>query len=264
MSTRGKRGERKKPAPKSPDLGEQFGLPPPPPGYEYVIPEEVAPALCMICGNGGDEDMVLLCDGLGCGNECHMFCLRPPLLAVPSGDWLCPCCDPKGTTAQLLVYLQTFDELKAAERLKSASEYEAWVCNLQERFLPFARWRPNVIKKPVLAEFHAQMNSQEHSNLIGCPIRLFVEDPVVTAALGAKQPNPIVMSQWQFTGRIILTRFNTLSSTVEVLVQFKRGVEGRNEELLRWICPAEHACSIGKQLHWAKIQGFEVLINWTG
>jgi hypothetical protein len=33
---------------------------------------------------------MLLCDG--CDHGYHMFCLEPPLVAVPKGDWFCPGC----------------------------------------------------------------------------------------------------------------------------------------------------------------------------
>ena len=37
---------------------------------------------------------MLLCDGPGCENAYHLFCLRPPLSTVPAGEWLCPKCKP--------------------------------------------------------------------------------------------------------------------------------------------------------------------------
>ena len=37
---------------------------------------------------------MLLCDGPGCENAYHLFCLRPPLGTVPAGEWLCPKCKP--------------------------------------------------------------------------------------------------------------------------------------------------------------------------
>ena len=33
---------------------------------------------------------MLLCDD--CNQAFHMFCLRPALLDVPTGDWHCPAC----------------------------------------------------------------------------------------------------------------------------------------------------------------------------
>jgi len=51
---------------------------------------ETAEELCEICGRGDDESCMLLCDT--CGKGYHIFCLRPPLSAVPDGDWHCPHC----------------------------------------------------------------------------------------------------------------------------------------------------------------------------
>lgn len=46
--------------------------------------------LCEICGHGGREDRMLLCDDCNLGY--HMDCLNPPLTEVPSGSWYCDNC----------------------------------------------------------------------------------------------------------------------------------------------------------------------------
>ncbi|XP_062843106.1 lysine (K)-specific demethylase 5Ba [Trichomycterus rosablanca] len=46
--------------------------------------------MCLVCGGGGDEEKLLLCDG--CDDSYHTFCLIPPLHDVPKGDWRCPRC----------------------------------------------------------------------------------------------------------------------------------------------------------------------------
>jgi hypothetical protein len=43
--------------------------------------------VCGVCGDGGS---LLICDG--CEGEYHMTCLRPPLLSIPEGFWLCDSC----------------------------------------------------------------------------------------------------------------------------------------------------------------------------
>ncbi|KAH9317322.1 hypothetical protein KI387_019091, partial [Taxus chinensis] len=48
--------------------------------------------VCSICQFGGAENLLLLCDGKGCSCSIHTFCLHPPLVKVPEGDWLCPYC----------------------------------------------------------------------------------------------------------------------------------------------------------------------------
>uniref|UniRef100_A0A8C9ZEM0 [histone H3]-trimethyl-L-lysine(4) demethylase n=1 Tax=Sander lucioperca TaxID=283035 RepID=A0A8C9ZEM0_SANLU len=46
--------------------------------------------VCLVCGSGGDEERLLLCDG--CDDSYHTFCLIPPLPDIPKGDWRCPKC----------------------------------------------------------------------------------------------------------------------------------------------------------------------------
>ncbi|XP_044207227.1 lysine-specific demethylase 5B-B isoform X1 [Thunnus albacares] len=55
-----------------------------------VPPSPVDLVVCLMCGSGGDEDRLLLCDG--CDDSYHTFCLIPPLHDVPKGDWRCPKC----------------------------------------------------------------------------------------------------------------------------------------------------------------------------
>ena len=40
---------------------------------------------------------MLLCDGEGgtCTAAYHTYCLTPPLLSLPKGDWFCPPCELK-------------------------------------------------------------------------------------------------------------------------------------------------------------------------
>uniref|UniRef100_A0A8D3BT16 [histone H3]-trimethyl-L-lysine(4) demethylase n=1 Tax=Scophthalmus maximus TaxID=52904 RepID=A0A8D3BT16_SCOMX len=55
-----------------------------------VPPSPVDLVVCLVCGSGGDEERLLLCDG--CDDSYHTFCLIPPLSDVPRGDWRCPRC----------------------------------------------------------------------------------------------------------------------------------------------------------------------------
>ncbi|XP_047446476.1 lysine-specific demethylase 5B-B isoform X2 [Mugil cephalus] len=58
--------------------------------FPPVAPSPVDLVVCLVCGSGGDEDRLLLCDG--CDDSYHTFCLIPPLHDVPKGDWRCPRC----------------------------------------------------------------------------------------------------------------------------------------------------------------------------
>ncbi|KAL0336156.1 UNVERIFIED_CONTAM: Methyl-CpG-binding domain-containing protein 9 [Sesamum radiatum] len=46
--------------------------------------------ICKVCGMDKDDDNVLLCDK--CDSEYHRYCLNPPLLRIPEGNWYCPSC----------------------------------------------------------------------------------------------------------------------------------------------------------------------------
>ena len=49
---------------------------------------------CDRCHRLDDAESMILCDS--CDLGFHMFCLDPPLLAIPEGDWLCPRCTAEG------------------------------------------------------------------------------------------------------------------------------------------------------------------------
>lgn len=46
--------------------------------------------ICQACLRGDCSNKMLLCDG--CDGGYHLFCLEPPLKAVPEGDWYCEAC----------------------------------------------------------------------------------------------------------------------------------------------------------------------------
>jgi len=48
---------------------------------------------CKVCRRKTDSDNMLLCDS--CDTGYHIYCLKPKLKAIPSGDWFCPECKPK-------------------------------------------------------------------------------------------------------------------------------------------------------------------------
>ncbi|XP_015928083.1 bromodomain adjacent to zinc finger domain protein 1A isoform X6 [Parasteatoda tepidariorum] len=52
----------------------------------------VLKAHCRICRRRGDGENMLLCDG--CNRGHHLYCLKPPLKAIPEGDWFCLACKP--------------------------------------------------------------------------------------------------------------------------------------------------------------------------
>jgi hypothetical protein len=47
---------------------------------------------CEICQNDQDEHQILICDECHLGY--HMYCVRPVMVNVPTGEWRCPRCAP--------------------------------------------------------------------------------------------------------------------------------------------------------------------------
>jgi hypothetical protein len=74
---------------------------PTPTGAAAAGDEEEPPAPddvpCRKCGSRGGAKRMLLCDGEGgtCTAAYHTYCLTPPLLSLPKGDWFCPSCELK-------------------------------------------------------------------------------------------------------------------------------------------------------------------------
>lgn len=53
-------------------------------------PLQPASAGCRVCWGDHDLPRLMICDG--CDDEYHCYCLEPPLLEVPEGDWYCQNC----------------------------------------------------------------------------------------------------------------------------------------------------------------------------
>jgi hypothetical protein len=53
---------------------------------------DVESIMCTTCGGGEDEENMLLCDGKGCENAYHLYCLSIPISSIPVGDWFCDEC----------------------------------------------------------------------------------------------------------------------------------------------------------------------------
>lgn len=50
-----------------------------------------------------DDDNVLLCDS--CDSEYHTYCLDPPLVRIPDGNWYCPSCVAKKSLSRSATYI---------------------------------------------------------------------------------------------------------------------------------------------------------------
>ena len=45
--------------------------------------------MCSLCQSPEDDANMLVCD---CKRGFHIYCISPPLDAVPEGEWKCPIC----------------------------------------------------------------------------------------------------------------------------------------------------------------------------
>jgi hypothetical protein len=126
---------------------------------------------CTICGGLSIVPPMLLCDNIksryidnclvqrNCENAAHINCLRPQLTEVPAGDWFCDCCDPYGTTKELMKYLEDHKQNKESLCLETREDYINWLHSLQ---------RPLKDNKPLqVSEF--DVSSVE---LLGMPLHL--------------------------------------------------------------------------------------------
>eukprot|EP01105_Mastigella_eilhardi_P024512 TRINITY_DN6403_c0_g1_i1.p1 TRINITY_DN6403_c0_g1~~TRINITY_DN6403_c0_g1_i1.p1 ORF type:complete len:857 (-),score=199.21 TRINITY_DN6403_c0_g1_i1:38-2494(-) len=62
--------------------------------------QSVYQTTCEVCKAGSDDAKMLLCDN--CSKGYHIYCLNPPLTAIPEGTWLCREC-LKGQDAETLL-----------------------------------------------------------------------------------------------------------------------------------------------------------------
>ncbi|XP_020564058.1 tyrosine-protein kinase BAZ1B isoform X1 [Oryzias latipes] len=68
----------------------------------------------------GDDEKLILCDE--CNKAFHLFCLRPALYRIPTGEWLCPACQP--TVARRGSRLRNYNEDSDEEENEEESEEE--------------------------------------------------------------------------------------------------------------------------------------------
>ncbi|XP_046372172.2 lysine-specific demethylase 5A-like isoform X4 [Haliotis rufescens] len=123
--------------------------------------------LCHMCEGGDGEEYMLLCDG--CDDAFHTYCLIPPLVDVPKGDWRCPKCvkqacsrpqDPYGFEQSRTEYsLQSFGEM--------ADNFKSNYFNMPVHMVPCAVvekefWRlVSCIEEDVSVQYGADIHASE-------------------------------------------------------------------------------------------------------
>lgn len=85
-----------------------------------VMPYSVLESIdnCKVCQKDENETCLLLCDG--CDDSYHTYCLIPPLLTVPKGDWCCPKCLAKECNKKIDAY--GFEQARKEYTLQSFGE----------------------------------------------------------------------------------------------------------------------------------------------
>lgn len=58
--------------------------------YAVVEKEDYGSLMCEQCGTGEQPEELLLCDK--CDKGFHMKCVRPIVVRIPIGSWICPKC----------------------------------------------------------------------------------------------------------------------------------------------------------------------------
>ncbi|XP_071532238.1 lysine-specific demethylase 5A isoform X2 [Panulirus ornatus] len=132
--------------------------------------DELAKYICLNCGRGDAEDQMLLCDG--CDDSYHIFCLVPPLLDIPKGDWRCPKCVAVEVSkpveafgfeqAQKEYTLQSFGEM--------ADKFKQDYFNMPVHLIPTEMaerefWRiVSSIDEDVTVEYGADLHTMDHGS----------------------------------------------------------------------------------------------------
>uniref|UniRef100_A0A8C6UEK1 [histone H3]-trimethyl-L-lysine(4) demethylase n=1 Tax=Neogobius melanostomus TaxID=47308 RepID=A0A8C6UEK1_9GOBI len=160
-------------------------LPPLPPNPSAACSAvvQVDLVVCLVCGSGGDEDRLLLCDG--CDDSYHTFCLIPPLHDVPKGDWRCPKC-----LAQLcnkphdaFGFEQAFRDYSLRAFGQMADAFKSDYFNMPVHMVPTELvekefWRlVGAIDEDVTVEYGADIASKEFGSGFPIPNRRFKVTP---------------------------------------------------------------------------------------
>ncbi|PNF26510.1 Lysine-specific demethylase 5A [Cryptotermes secundus] len=135
--------------------------------YEF---DPLAKYVCHNCGRGDVEESMLLCDG--CDDSYHTFCLMPPLLEIPKGDWRCPKCVAEEVSkpmeafgfeqAQREYTLQQFGEM--------ADQFKSDYFNMPVHLVPTPLverefWRiVSSIDEDVTVEYGADLHTMDHGS----------------------------------------------------------------------------------------------------
>ncbi|XP_075219892.1 lysine-specific demethylase 5A-like isoform X2 [Lycorma delicatula] len=132
--------------------------------------DPLAKYVCHNCSRGDSEESMLLCDG--CDDSYHTFCLMPPLLEVPKGDWRCPRC----VAAEVSKPVEAFG-FEQAQREYSLQQFGEMADQFKSDYfrLPVHRVPTDVVEKEfwrivssidedVTVEYGADLHTVDHGS----------------------------------------------------------------------------------------------------
>ncbi|XP_051885894.1 lysine-specific demethylase 5A isoform X2 [Pristis pectinata] len=131
--------------------------------------------VCLVCARGDDEDRLLLCDG--CDDSYHTFCLIPPLVDVPKGDWRCPKCVAEACSKppEAFGFEQAVREYTLQSFGEMADNFKSDYFNMPVHMVPTELvekefWRlVSSIEEDVIVEYGADITSKEFGS--GFPVK---------------------------------------------------------------------------------------------
>ena len=200
---------------------------------------------CLLCNVSTriNDETVLLCDGHNCKNECHMYCLDPPLTEVPEGQWLCQVCqsDMKDegndvkTDSSFELYLAVCNQELQRANLQSKTDYIKWLHNHQEQSIPLTVYYPGILDGGIVPDAFDCSSAE----LIGTRLKVLYD---------AKVEGLDVCVKKEITGRIMSSRYDEALDRWEHLVYFN----DRDRLEVHWLSLREHACYVGSEMVWFK------------
>ncbi|KAF0739673.1 hypothetical protein Ae201684P_014936 [Aphanomyces euteiches] len=131
---------------------------------------------CRLCAGDTNLSQIILCDC--CDDEYHLYCLNPPLLEVPEGDWFCPVCSSQGHTRR-----QCLKKKRGGQKQRPQFSYPSLLAETHEdlTILDRGAWmRPPVLGKQWSTEdvrklTQAQSKARHHREKVTGRVRR--EDP---------------------------------------------------------------------------------------
>ena len=110
---------------------------------------------CEICAGADHDSKILLCDE--CDQGFHIFCLSPPLAAIPATDWYCPSCQAEKMNAFGFDMGRTFTLRQFQAHADSflqrwfTKEYENGRCHPPASFITFQAAREE-LRQAIMSE----------------------------------------------------------------------------------------------------------------